>query len=162
MQARQAAFRQYVLAGSQLVERERIAVKDAVVVDNPGLPDQRELFRAPARENRRGGVSVRWAALFIAISLGLAVMMVVKQNNLTKSLAAEYSSYQSRAWAADAERQNLLSQYEELADESDVTYYAVQRLGMHLATSGETYGVRAARSPALPADAVSLTASGIH
>ena len=61
------------------------------------------------------------------------------------------------------ERQSLLRQYDELADESDVTYYAVQRLGMHLATSGETYGVQAARSPQLPfGSAVTLSASGIH
>ena len=162
-QARQATFRQYVLAGNRLVAREKIAVDDSVVVDNPGVADQRQMYRAPACAVKRGGISVRWALGFVALSILAAGWMVARKGNLTSELMAEYSSYQSRAQAAEAERQALLRQFEELSDESDVTYYAVKRLGMHLATQGETYGVQAARSPSMAQGmAVSGSAGGYH
>jgi hypothetical protein len=62
-------------------------------------------------------------------------------------LVEEYSLLQGRLQAAEADGLQLLDEMEALRDSSDISYYAVQNLGMRLATHDETIGVQAFSLP---------------
>ena len=68
-QTKQAVFRQYVLAGNTLTQKERIAVSSHVNLENPGEQDTRDLFIAerPARE--AFSISMKWATVFFAVCI---------------------------------------------------------------------------------------------
>ncbi|NLM85239.1 MAG: hypothetical protein GX171_00900 [Clostridiales bacterium] len=146
-QAKQANFRQYVLAGTQLQQRERIAVSNHVSIENPGEDDSRQAFIA--KEGQQSGlrVSYKWAALLVAFCVFLCVLMIGGKIALTRSLEGEYAQLSARYQAAQMEQQRLMDIFEEKSDASGICYYAVQSLGMRLAGHQETIGVQAAGLP---------------
>ncbi len=144
-QARQQAFRQYVLAGNRIVQRERIAVSPSVFVDNSGEDDQRSPYRAQDASRESFGIPFIWSLALLALAVVLAVFMVGSRIALTEKLNGEYSQLYGRYAAAEGERQKLQAEFSEKSDASSICYYAVQGLGMRLATNEETIGVLAAR-----------------
>jgi cell division protein FtsL len=146
-QTKQAAFKQYVLAGNRMVAHERISVSSNVYVDNAGEQDARNCYKAPACAGKPRGIPFRWAAITLALAAFIALFMVGTKTTLTRQLVEEYSHLQDRLQAAEADRLELLEEINALNDSSDISYYAVQNLGMRLATHAETIGVQAFRLP---------------
>lgn len=148
-QAKQASFRQYVLAGNALAQRERIAVSSHVTVENPGDQDLRERFVADQGKSRGPTVSYRFALVVVACCLFALTAMMLGKANLTRQLQGEYARLGDRYQAAAAEERRLTEVFAQKSDESGICYYAVQSLGMRRAGDAETIGVQAAGLPAL-------------
>lgn len=162
-QASQQSFRQYVLAGNRIIQRERIAVSERVFVENSGETDQRSPYRAQDTSREHFGIPFIWTLAVLAVAVFLALFMVGSRIVLTEKLSGEYSHLRDRYAAAEQERQKLLREFNEKSDASSICYYAVQGLGMRLATNEETIGVQAARMPlTLQAESFRGSASGAH
>lgn len=161
-QARQATFRQFVLAGDRIAQREPIAVSSKVFVDNRGDQDERNYFKAPAGAGDARGLSLPVTALVLLFAVVAALVLVFSRAGLTRRLDQEYAQLRGRYVAAESERLVLAEELARRSDASDVCYYAVQSLGMRLATYEETVGVQAAGLPALRPEAVRGSASGAH
>ncbi len=162
-QARQQVFRQYVLAGNRMVQRERIAVAPSVFVDNSGEDDQRSPYRAQGASRGAAGIPFIWSLVLFGLAFFIAVFMVGSKIALTEKLNGEYSQLYGRYAAAEEERQKLQAEFDAKSDASSICYYAVQGLGMRLATNEETIGVVAVRMPmALEAESFRGSASGAH
>ena len=162
-QASQQSFRQYVLAGNRIIQRDLIAVSPRVFVQNSGETDQRSPYRAQDASREPFGIPFMWTLAVLAIAIFLALFMVGSRIALTEKLAGEYSHLRDRYAAAEQERQKLLTEFNEKSDASSICYYAVQSLGMRLATNEETIGVQAARMPlALEVESFRGSASGAH
>ncbi|NLE68920.1 MAG: hypothetical protein GX611_01885 [Clostridiales bacterium] len=146
-QTKQAVFRQYVLAGNTLTQKERIAVSSHVNLENPGEQDTRDLFIAerPARE--AFSISMKWATVFFAVCIILCMFMIGSKIALTQALHAEYAQLEARYNVAQAEYRRLEETFAQKSDASGICYYAVQALGMRLAGNAETIGVQAAAIP---------------
>lgn len=146
-QAKQATFKQFVLAGTTLKQQERIAVSTHVSLDNPGDEDLRDVFKANQAEKTGLRVSYKWAAVLMGFCVFLCVLMVGGKIALTQSLEGEYAQLSARYQAAQMEQQRLMDIFEQKSDASGICYYAVQSLGMRLAGHQETIGVQAAGLP---------------
>ena len=163
-QGKQVAFRQYVLAGNRIVERERIAVSPHVYVDNSGEADPRNCFHAPgAGAKEPSGIQLKWAFLVLVAAVFIAFFMVGSKIALTERLEGEYAHLRTRYAAAEGERQKLLQDFSRKSDASSICYYAVQGLGMRLAGYEETIGVQAVKVPqVLQTAQFRGSASGVH
>lgn len=149
-QVKQAAFRQYVLAGDSLQKRERISVSSQVFVNNPGEEDGRVHFVARQGKRPVRTISLKWAGLAIALCLLLCLVMTGSKIALTQSLQEEYAHLSVRYHAAQQEERRLQEVFDQKSDASGICYYAVRNLGMRLAGYEETIGIQAAGlSPAL-------------
>ncbi|NLE19394.1 MAG: hypothetical protein GX623_01130 [Clostridiales bacterium] len=161
-QARQATFKQFVLAGDRIAQREPIAVSSKVFVDNRGDQDERKYFKAPSGAGEARGLSLPVTALVLSVAVVAALILVFSRVGLTRQLDQEYAQLYGRYRVAEGERRVLTDELARKSDASDVCYYAVQSLGMRLATHGETVGVQAAGLPGLRPDALRGSASGAH
>ena len=144
-QARSVRKAQYVKAGSQAEENSRFQVSRYVFLYNEGEREERETFRAEreASEGMVRGLALKWAALIMVLAVALSSWMVGSRAALTVELNEAYANLCSRFVAADAEGRSLLAELAEKNDASKICYYAVQNLGMRLATHEETIGVTA-------------------
>ena len=142
-QVKQAAFRQYVLAGDSLQKRERISVSSQVLVDNPGEEDGRVHYVAREAKRPVRTISLKWAAIFMALCLLLCLFMSGSKIALTQSLQEEYALLSARYKAAQQEEQRLQEVFAQKSDASGICYYAVRNLGMRLAGFEETISVQA-------------------
>lgn len=146
-QTKQANYRQYVLAGDTLTKRERIAVSSHVNVDNPGTQDTRDVFIANRPQRQVFCIRMKWAFIFILISIVLCLFMIGSKIALTRALHEEYALLGERYRVAQTEHRRLKEAFSQKSDASGVCYYAVQSLGMRLAGHAETIGVQAAGIP---------------
>lgn len=162
-QAKSGKYHQYVLSGDRMVLKEEIVVSDHVFVDNHGEGDERESFRAAKETQQQGGIALKWAAPLLVLMVFISLLMVTSKIALTQQLQEEYAQLHNRYQAAESERRELASAFSQKNDASDVCYYAVQHLGMRLATHEETIGVQipGART-ALQMDVAWPSASGAH
>ncbi len=161
-QVKQASYRQYVLAGDTLTQRERIAVSSHVNVDNPGDQDSRDLFIADRPQRQALSIPVKWASIFILISIVLCLFMIGSKIALTRALHEEYALLGERYRVAQTEYARLEETFGQKSDASGICYYAVQALGMRLAGHAETIGVQAAGIPLtqLPDTQLGIASSG--
>lgn len=150
MQSKQATFKQYVLAGDRLTQNERIMVSPHVFVENAGCQDGRDAFRTQKDAGAVRGISIKWALLLVSLAVVIGIFMVGSKIALTQSLEAEYAQLGERYSLAQKEQQSLQRLFDQKSDASGICYYAVQNLGMRLATHEETVGVRAAYLPRTP------------
>ena len=146
-QAKQATFKQYVLAGDTLTHRDRILVSSHVSLENPGEQDARDVFVAGAAKREAYQISYKVAAIALAVCLAICGVMVGSRMNLTRRLEGEYAQLSARYQAAQSEHQRLLETFNQKSDASGICYYAVQALGMRLAGQEETVGVQASGLP---------------
>lgn len=144
---RQQTYKQYVLAGNNIVQHERIAVSSHVNVENRGEMDSRDPFIAGEVKKAGATVSLKWALMAFLLCAILCFVFIGGKIALTESLKAEYAQLGARYQAAVAERDRLNREFGEKSDASDVCYYAVNNLGMRLAGYEETIGVQAAGLP---------------
>ena len=107
-------------------------------------------------------MSLPVTALVLLFAVVAALVLVFSRAGLTRRLDQEYAQLRGRYVAAESERLVLAEELARRSDASDVCYYAVQSLGMRLATYEETVGVQAAGLPALRLEAVRGSASGAH
>lgn len=143
-QSRSLKKMQYVKAGNQAEQQSRFQVSSHVFLYNEGEQEERAAFRAgrAGRETGRG-LALKWAALVVVLVVFLSAWMVGSRIALTQELNQAYAYLHSRYAAADAEEKQLTAQLAERSDASKICYYAVQNLGMRLATHEETVGVTA-------------------
>lgn len=149
-QVKQPTFKQYVLAGNTLTQKERIAVSSHVTLDNPGEQDTRDRFVAKRPEKQAFSIPVKWASILIVLSVIICLFMIGSRIALTQELNAEYAHLEARYTMAQKEYQRLLEEFNQKSDASGICYYAVQSLGMRLAGNSETIGVQAAGIPYAP------------
>lgn len=149
-QAKQATFKQFVLAGNHMTQREHIMVSSHVSLDNPGEQDGRDLFIAKGAKRAGRSISLKWAGILLALCFMVCVFMVGSKLALTKGLEAEYAHLSARYQAARQEQQRLQELFDQKSDASGICYYAVQSLGMRLAGSAETIALQAAGLPGTP------------
>jgi hypothetical protein len=149
---------QYVKAGNQFVQAGRIQVSSHVYLFNEGENDGRTAFRAhETAQAATRGLALKWASLVIVIIMLFSAWMVGRKMALTHELNQAYDVLCNRYAAAEAEGRALAQAFAEKSDASRICYYAVQNLGMRLATHEETIGVTAQASTALsPLDAARL------
>lgn len=162
-QSKNAKFSRYVLSGDRMVLKDEIAVSNHVFVENHGEEDERQAFRAAKEERQKGGIAFKWALPVMILMMMIAAMMVFSKMNLTQELHQEYAQLRNRYQEALLERGELASAFSKKSDASDVCYYAVQNLGMRLATHEETIGVKVLLSRANQLmDVARPSASGAH
>ena len=149
-QAKQATFKQFVLAGSSLTQHERIVVSSRVNLENPGDLETRDSFVASNSGKEVLRISFKWAVVFLALCIIACMMMVGNKIALTQRLQEEYAQMDARFQAAQAEEQRLQEMFSQKSDASSVCYYAVQSLGMRRAGFEETIGVQAIGLPLMP------------
>jgi cell division protein FtsL len=149
-QIKQATFKQFVLAGNRLAQRERIVVSSHVNVENPGDLENRDMFVASDVSKEGLCISGKLAAAVLVVCIIACIMMVGSKIALTQRLQEEYAQLNSRYQAAQAEQQRLQESFSQKSDASGVCYYAVQSLGMRLAGVEETIGVHAVGLPLMP------------
>ncbi|MGI6688489.1 MAG: hypothetical protein ACOX6Y_09140 [Christensenellales bacterium] len=149
---------QYVKAGNQLAQAGRIQVSSHVYLFNEGENDGRTAFRAhETTQFAPRGVALKWASLALVVAMLFSVWMVGHKMALTQELNQAYDVLCNRYAAAEAEGRALAQAFAEKSDASKICYYAVQNLGMRLATHEETIGVTVQASTALsPLDAARL------
>ncbi len=146
-QAKQPTFKQYVLAGNTLTQRERIAVSSHVNLENPGEQDTRDRFVAQRPQKQALSIPMKWASIFILLSIVGCLFMIGSRIALTQELHAEYAQLEARYNVAQSEYRRLEETFNQKSDASGICYYAVQSLGMRLAGHSETIGVQAAGIP---------------
>jgi len=134
---------QYIKAGFQREQTGRIQVSDHVYLYNDGEPEECSAYHAPEPGGAARGLPLKWAALVMALALLICVWMVGSRMALTHQLNQAYADLHSRYQAADAEGLRLSEALAAKSDASAICYYAVQNLGMRLATHEETIGVSA-------------------
>ena len=162
-QTKQATFKQYVLAGNSLAKRERILVSPHVNVENPGEEDARDVFVADVSKRGPYRVSFRMAAIAVVLCLIFSLVMIAGKAALTQRLEEEYALLGARYQAARLEHQRLQEIFDQKSDSSEICYYAVQALGMHLAGYEEIIGVQAVGMPKrILTDAFMGSASNSH
>lgn len=149
-QAKQATFKQFVLAGSNLAQRDKIMVSSHVTLENPDDQDGRDRYVAQGAVRAGRTISLKWTGILLSICVVICLMMVGGKLVLTKSLEAEYAHLSARYQAAQAEQQRLQVLFDEKSDASGICYYAVQALGMRLAGPAETITLQAAGLPVYP------------
>lgn len=159
---KQATFRQYVLSGSKMLQRERIAVSSHVNVENSGEQDTRDVYVASAQRRKEFRIPLKWSAAAIFAAVILCFVMAGNKIALTQRLEAEYASMGARFQAAQNEARRLNDVFTKKSDASDICYYAVQSLGMRLAGYQETIGVMAAvrHDTRLPQTALGSASTG--
>lgn len=150
MQNKQATYKQYVLAGDRLAMNEQIAVSSHVFVENTGRQDSRDTFRAQKNVRIIRGISLKWVLVLFGIAVILAVIMVGNKISLTSKLHTEYALLCERLELAQKEYASLQEVFDQKSDASGICYYAVQSLGMRLASHEETIGIQAAFLPKTP------------
>lgn len=135
---------QYVKAGNQIAQPGRIQVSSHVYLYNEGVQEDRRAFRADdtSRESARG-LPLKWAAVLMVLVVFLSIWMVGRKMALTQELNQAYANLCSRYAAAEQEGKTLAAALADKSDASKICYYAVQNLGMRLATHEETIGVTA-------------------
>lgn len=134
---------QYVRAGFQREQPSRIQVSNHVYLYNEGEPEEHAAFHANSQREASRGLPLKWGAVVLALAMLLSVWMVGSKIALTQELNQAYADLRSRYVAADAEGKRLSETLAEKSDASAICYYAVQNLGMRLATHEETIGVSA-------------------
>lgn len=149
-QAKQATFKQFVLAGNSLTQHERIVVSSHVNIENPADPETRDSFVASSTGKEVLRISFKWGVVFLALCIIACMMMVGNKIALTQRLQEEYAQMDARYQAAQAEQKRLQEMFSQKSDASSVCYYAVQSLGMRLAGFEETIGVQAVGLPLMP------------
>jgi hypothetical protein len=143
-QSRSIKKMQYVQAGSQMEQQGRFQVSSHVYLYNEGEREERAAFRAQeAHEGAGRGLKLKWAAVVMVFAVFVSFWMVGSKIALTQELNQAYANLHSRYIAADAEGKALAAALAEKSDASKICYYAVQNLGMRLATHAETIGVTA-------------------
>lgn len=146
-QAKQATFRQYVMAGNTLASKEHILVSSHVNLENPGEEDARDVFLAGQTKRAAVTVSYNVAALVLILCAAICLGIILGRTALTRRLEGEYAQLGVRFQAAQLEQQRLEAEFLQKSDASGICYYAVQSLGMRLAGDKETVGVQAAGLP---------------
>lgn len=147
-QVKQATFKQYVLAGSGLMQRDSIVVSAHVSLENPGDEDGRERFVAGVAKKQPATINLKTMAVLVLICLIAGLVMNSSKAALTHRLQAEYAQLSARYVAAQTEVGRLQEVFLQKSDASGICYDAVQRLGMRLAGHEETIGLQAAGVPA--------------
>lgn len=162
-QVKQPTFKQYVMAGNELAQREHILVSSHVTLDNPGEQDARESFRSGQAKRAPASVSLRTMAIVLALCVLTSFGLALGKMALTGRLSAEYAQLGARYQAAQAEKQRLEEVFAQKSDASGICYYAVQALGMRLAGDKETISVQAAGLPTnFQSEVLRGTASNNH
>lgn len=135
---------QYVKAGNQIDQAGRIQVSSHVYLFNEGENEERTAFRAnEADQGSSRGLALKWASLVLVLAMFFSAWMVGRKMALTQELNQAYDILCSRYAAAETEGKALAQAFAEKSDASKICYYAVQNLGMRLATYEETIGVTA-------------------
>ena len=134
---------QYVKAGFQREQNSRIQVSSHVYLYNEGEPEDRTAFHTTEGRAASHGLPIKWGAFVLLLAALLSVWMVGSKIALTHELNQAYADLRSRYAAADAEGIRLSEMLAKKSDASAICYYAVQNLGMRLATHEETIGVSA-------------------
>ena len=135
---------QYVKAGNQMGQTGRIQVSSHVFLYNEGEREERKAFRASETTAKVScGLALKWASIVLVLAILFSFWMVGSKIALTQELNQAYDILRNRYAAAEKESQSLAAALAEKSDASLICYYAVQNLGMRLATHEETIGVTA-------------------